>query len=61
MNAYYINSHWFQYLFYSNSDLLVYIIHLPKTVLATFIRKLCTTPVVKQIDGEIGGFENNII
>lgn len=49
----------FNIYFYSNSDL--YIIHLPKTVLATFIRKLCTTPVVKQIDGEIGGFENNII
>lgn len=49
----------FNIYLYSNSDL--YIIHLPKTVLATFIRKPCTTPVVKQIDGEIGRFENNII
>lgn len=49
----------FNIYFYSNSDL--YIINLPKIALATFIRKLCTTPVVKQIDGEIGGFENNII
>lgn len=49
----------FNIYFYSNSDLNI--IHLPKTALATFIRKLCTTPVVKQIDEEIGGFENNII
>lgn len=40
----------FNIYFYSNSDL--YIIHLPKIALATFIRKLCTTPVVKQIDGD---------
>lgn len=40
----------FNIYFYSNSDL--YIIHLAKIALATFIRKLCTTPVDKQIDGD---------